>query len=173
MEIRSVSSFLDYYGRIRQRTDRVVSLIPPDRIDWTCQPGKFTLGDLVRHLAGIERFMFAENVHLRPSCYPGHDRALADGYDGVMDYYRRLRAESLERFSALKDDDLQSRCTTPGGAAIPVWKWLRAMVEHEIHHRGQIYLYLGMLGIETPPLYGLTSEQVYERSQKPEAKSQN
>ena len=173
MEIRSVSAFLEYYGRIRERTDRVVALIPRERIDWTYQQGKFTFGDLVRHLTGIERYMFAENAHLRPSRYPGHERTLADGYDAVMAYYRRLRAESIERFGALTDEDLQRQCITPGGASLPVWKWLRAMVEHEIHHRGQIYLYLGMLGIETPPLYGLTSEQVYERSHKPEAKSQN
>ena len=34
------------------------------------------------------------------------------------------------------------------------------MVEHEIHHRGQLYLYLGMLGVPTQPIFGLTSEQV-------------
>jgi hypothetical protein len=34
------------------------------------------------------------------------------------------------------------------------------MVEHEIHHRGQVYIYLSLLGVATPPLYGLTSEQV-------------
>jgi hypothetical protein len=33
-----------------------------------------------------------------------------------------------------------------------------------VHHRGQIYLMLGMLGIETPPLFGLTSEEVRARS---------
>jgi uncharacterized damage-inducible protein DinB len=38
------------------------------------------------------------------------------------------------------------------------------MVEHEAHHRGQIYLMLGMLGIPTPPLYGLTEERVRELS---------
>jgi uncharacterized damage-inducible protein DinB len=38
------------------------------------------------------------------------------------------------------------------------------MVEHEIHHRGQIYLYLSMLNVATPPLYGLTSEQLRERA---------
>jgi uncharacterized damage-inducible protein DinB len=38
------------------------------------------------------------------------------------------------------------------------------MTEHEIHHRGQIYLYLGILGVPAPPLYGLTSEQVRARS---------
>ncbi len=37
------------------------------------------------------------------------------------------------------------------------------MAEHEIHHRGQLYMYLGMLGVETPPIYGLTSEEVAER----------
>jgi uncharacterized damage-inducible protein DinB len=47
---------------------------------------------------------------------------------------------------------------------MPAWKWLRAMVEHEIHHRGQIYLMLGMIGVPTPPLHGLTSEAVRERS---------
>lgn len=39
------------------------------------------------------------------------------------------------------------------------------MIEHEIHHRGQIYLYLSMLNVETPPLYGLTSEEVFEKSE--------
>jgi uncharacterized damage-inducible protein DinB len=38
------------------------------------------------------------------------------------------------------------------------------MIEHEVHHRGQIYLILGMLGVETPPIYGLTSEEVRARS---------
>jgi uncharacterized damage-inducible protein DinB len=70
----------------------------------------------------------------------------------------------MEVFAALTPDALQARCTTPGGASMPAWKWLRAMVEHEIHHRGQIYLMLGMIGVPTPPLYGLTSEAVRERS---------
>ena len=50
------------------------------------------------------------------------------------------------------------------GASLATWKWLRAMVEHEIHHRGQIYLMLGLIGVPTPPLYGLTSEEVRDRS---------
>jgi uncharacterized damage-inducible protein DinB len=64
----------------------------------------------------------------------------------------------------LTDDDLNAKCVTPGGAEITVWKWMRLMIEHEIHHRGQIYLYLAMLDVPAPPLYGLTEEQVKERS---------
>jgi uncharacterized damage-inducible protein DinB len=43
------------------------------------------------------------------------------------------------------------------------------MVEHEIHHRGQIYVYLSMLGVKTPPIFGLTSEQLKELSAKSSA----
>lgn len=63
-------------------------------------------------------------------------------------------------------DDLRRRCKTPAGVPITVWKWLRAMVEHEVHHPGQIYLMLRMLGMGAPPLYGLTEEEVLERSSR-------
>jgi uncharacterized damage-inducible protein DinB len=41
------------------------------------------------------------------------------------------------------------------------------MIEHEAHHRGQLYLMLGMHGVDTPPIYGLTSEEVRARSLAP------
>ncbi len=31
------------------------------------------------------------------------------------------------------------------------WKSLRAMIEHEVHQRAQIYLMLDMLGVDTSP----------------------
>ncbi len=156
--------FLEYVDKVHQRTMRVVRCIPPDKLNWTYAPGKFTLGDLVRHLGAIERYMFAENVQGRPSRYPGCGKELADGYEQVVEFFGEMHRQSVEIFSRLTESDLESKCQTPGGAPITVWKWLRSMIEHEIHHRGQIYLYLAMLGVETPPLYGLTSEQVLERT---------
>jgi uncharacterized damage-inducible protein DinB len=164
MEIGTIEPFLDYFARIRERTRRVAVLIPPDRLEWAPREGAWTFGDLLRHLGAIERWMFAENVHGLPSRYPGHGRELADGHAAVLAYFDRMHDEAMERFRALTPEALQARCTTPGGAAMPAWKWLRAMVEHEIHHRGQLYLMLGMIGVPTPPLYGLTSEEVRERS---------
>lgn len=159
-----MNDFAEYFDRIRERTMRVVRCVPPDKIDWTYKEGKFTFGDLMRHLAAIERWMFAENAQLRPSRYPGHGPDLADGYDATVDYMQRMHAESMAIFRALTDDDLAAQCMTPGGANLRVSKWLRAMVEHESHHRGQLYLYCSMLDIPTPPIYGLTEEQVKARS---------
>jgi len=164
MQIQTLDAFLEYLDKVHQRTLRVVRCIPPDKLDWSYAPGKFTLGDLVRHIAAINRYMFAENVQGKPSRYPGCGKELADGYDQVVEFLESMHHESVEIFSRLTPEDLNRKCQTPGGAAITTWKWLRSMVEHEIHHRGQIYLYLALLGVATPPLYGLTSEQVRDRS---------
>ena len=108
--------------------------------------------------------MFAENARYRPSRYPGHGRDLAEGFDAIIAYLDRMHAETIEIFFTLSPEGLAARCVTSGGAAIPVWKWLRSMIEHEIHHRGQIYVYSGMLDVPTPPLYGLTEGEVKARS---------
>lgn len=164
MEIVTIDSFIQYYARIRSRTMRVVECIPPRHIEWTYKTGKFTLGDLARHIAAIERYMFVEIVCGRENRYPGHDRAFADGAPAVAEYMRRLHAESLALLRGIGDNELNEKCRTPAGSPISKWKWLRAMVEHEIHHRGQMYLYLAQLDATPPPLYGLTAEEVHERS---------
>lgn len=158
------AEFLDYYEKVRARTMKIVKCIPSDKLEWTIQEGKFSLGDIVRHLGAIERYMYAENVQGKPSRYKGCGVNMADGYEAVLEFFETTHRESMAIFRLLTDEDMTGKCETPGGAKITVWKWLRLMAEHEIHHRGQLYTYLGVLGIKTPPVYGLTSEEVVERS---------
>ncbi len=164
MIIPTIDSFVAYVESVRGRTRRLAECIPRDRVEWTHRDGAFTLGDLVRHLGATERHMFAETARGNTSTYPGHGRDLADGYDAVLAYLDRTHAEALEIYRSLTPEALAGRCNTPAGVSISTWKWLRLMVEHEIHHRGQLYLMLGMLDVRTPPLYGLTEEQLRERS---------
>ena len=158
--MQSATELLSYSAKAHDRTRRIVVLIPPEEYDWAPKHGWFSLGDLVRHLAAIERWMYAENAAGRPSRYPGHGRDLADGHEATLRYYDAMHAESMRIFSALDDEALARKVTTPAGTPITLWKWLRARVEHEAHHRGQLYLLLAMRGVATPPIYGLTSEEV-------------
>ena len=169
MDSPSVESFVEYYEKVRGRTRRVVDCIPRERFEWRIAEGKFSFADIVRHLGAIERYMYAENARLQPSRYPGHGPELADGYDAVMAFFAETHRESMEILSGLTAEDFERKCVTPAGIPITVWKWLRAMVEHEVHHRGQIYVYLGVLGVPTPPIFGLTSERVREASRDPDA----
>ena len=155
-----VSAFLDHLERVHERTRRIALLIPHDELEWAPAPGRFTLGDLVRHLAGIERWMYAETVHDRPSRYVGSGAELAVADGGTIPYYDRLHQDSVASFRQLTDRRMQEKCQTPAGTPITVWKWLRAHIEHEAHHRGQLYLMLGLRGVRTPPLYGLTEEEL-------------
>ncbi len=159
-----MEEFLPYFEKIRNRTLNVINAIPPDQIEWTYQEGRFTFGDIIRHLGTIERYMYAENAQFKPSSYPGCGTEFANGYDEVVGFINQMHEESVAIFSKLTPEDLQKKCVTPGNVSITLWKWLRAMVEHEIHHRGQLFIYLGMIGAPSPTLFGLTAEQVQERS---------
>lgn len=166
MQITDLAEFLRYYARVKERTQRLFSYIPEDKIEWTYQEGKFTIGDIIRHLANIERWMYAESAQFKPSQYVGCGEEYAQGKAAIIQYYQDCYAASHLIFAQLTPEQLMQKCETPGKVKITLWKWLRAMVEHEIHHRGQLYFYLGMLGITTPPIYGLTSEEVAERSRE-------
>jgi len=164
MEVVRIAPFLEYLDRVHERTRRIVACVREQDLEWHAAPERLTPGDLIRHLAGIERFMWAENVHGRPARYPGHGRDLADGLAPTVEYYDRLHAESRGLFAELSDERLHEKCLTPAGSPITIGKWLRAMTEHEAHHRGQLYFILGLRGVSTPPIYGLTSEDVYAKS---------
>jgi uncharacterized damage-inducible protein DinB len=159
-----LSTFLEYWPSVRNRTRRLLPLIPADKLEWSPGEGRWSLGDQARHLAGIERWMYAENVHGRPMRYPGHGRELADGLPAVIDYHDRCHNEAMTLFRELTPEQWSGRTLTPAGTSISTWKWARAMIEHEAHHRGQIYFMLGMLQVPTPPLYGLTEPELMARS---------
>ena len=166
MEIATIQPFLDYFERVRERTMKLVKCIPPDKLEWRYREDKFTLGDLARHLVTIERYLFAESVRGGRNAYPGCGRELADGYESVLRYMESMHAESMAIFTTIKDEDLNRKVLAADGSSITMWKLLRSMIEHEAHHRGEMYVYLGMLGVAVPPLYGLTSEQVREIAAK-------
>ena len=166
MEIKDTTTFLQYYSRVKGRTRALFEFIPADKIEWTYKKGKFTIGDLIRHLALTERFLYVENIQHRPSLYNGCGEDFAKGYEKTIALYNDLHNEAVEILSKLTPGDLLEKCETPAGIKVTIWKYLRAMAEHEIHHRGVIYTYLGMSGIETPPVFGMTSEEVIEKGSK-------
>ena len=50
-----LNTFLDYCENVRARTLRVADCIPEDHMEWVPGEGRWSCGDILRHLAGIER----------------------------------------------------------------------------------------------------------------------
>lgn len=162
----TVNTFINQYESIRKRTIRLLKVIPPDKMDFAYKQGKFTIADQIRHIAAIERLMFAETVAGRKCLYQGCGKELADGYENVLKFFNQSHNETLEIISQLNDEDLKRNCLTQTGAEVNIGKWLQLLAEHEIHHRAElyIYIYLNMLDIKTPPMFGLTSEELIKRT---------
>ncbi len=155
-----IDTFLRYFDNVHKRTARLLPLVPEGGLELTPSPHNFSFGDIFRHLASVERNMFVAIAVGEENNYKGHQKHFADGHEAVKDYYDTLHQEAIEKLATLTNDDLPEKCITPAGASMSRSSWLRAMIEHEIHHRGQLYLMLSMVGVTTPPIFGLTSEDL-------------
>lgn len=164
LENNEVNDFIKYFESIRQRTIRVVQCIPEDKIDWSPKEGKMTLGDIVRHFALSERYIFVGIAKYDKNEYPGIDSMKKMSYAETMDFFSKIHQETMDILRTISDEDFKKKVTTPDGAKISVWKWLRAMIEHEVHHRGALYSNLSLLDIITPPIFGLEENQVKSKN---------
>lgn len=159
--IEHVDQFIGYFDSIRRRTLTYARTIPPDQIDWRPKAGELTCGDIIRHLAAAE-LMFVGAAVEGTWRYAGHERD--DEHMNLADTLNSLEAShttAMKTLTTLNDADLiQPRPSLTGGQPIKAWRLLMAMVEHEIHHRSQLAVYLSLLGIEPPQIYGLGVEDV-------------
>jgi uncharacterized damage-inducible protein DinB len=154
------SEFTHYWRRVRGRTVALASTIPSELIDWSPGSGAMTIADTLRHLSVTERWLFVEVARGGTSEYVSHGRELAASLPAILVLLNRNHAVATAILDGFSDDDWRRSIVTPSGATMAAWKWLRAMVEHEAHHRGQLYLMLRLCGIATPPIFGMTSEEV-------------
>ena len=74
---------------------------------------------------------------------------LAGEFDAIKD---RVTAELGERWTLLRGRE--SLLSLPKGAA-----FRRFLLHHVIHHRGQLTLYLRLLDVKLPPIYGPTADE--------------
>lgn len=162
MEINSIQAFLSYYESTRQATTKVIQVIPQDKLNWSYMPGKFTIADMVRHIAAIERLVFAEVAIGNKPSYKGCGNDLADGYDNIVTYFNEMHSQSIEIFKSLRDNQLTTKVKTLNGKDIEIGNFLRALIVHEVHHRGALCIYLNLLNVTTPPIFGLMEEQVIQ-----------
>ena len=168
MIMTDIRQFLEYWDRVRFRTRRVIACVTPST--WSGASRKADLPWAIWFGIWLESSAICSS-NARCSdrfATPATDASWLAVTSRCSSIFDRLNDESVKLLCSLTSADLQRKVATPDGTPITTWKWLRSMVEHEIHHRGQIYLYLAVLGVPTPPLYGLTEEQVLARSEAEE-----
>lgn len=138
----------------RPVTRAVIAAIPPDKCDYTPDPVTRSALELAWHIVGAEN-RFLEAVadgafDLTPRPRPDTVRTPAD----VNAWYDERLPRLLERLKAVPGDQLAKLVDFRGVLKFPAVVFLRIGLNHTIHHRGQLSMYLRPMGAAVPSIYG-------------------
>jgi len=161
--ITSTSDFIKYFEGVRKRTLNYIREVPPDQLDWAPKQGEFTPAELIRHI-GVCEAMFVRVALERYWNYPGHQADQGQSLDELIAWLEASHRESMEKLARMPDETLYAPRFGPQGAGLgyplKVWRWLMAMTEHEVHHRSQLAVYLTLMGVRPPHIFGLGVEDL-------------
>ena len=143
-------------------TLKVLQRVPADKHDWKPHEKSMSLGQLAAHLANIPRTVMRlldagefDVANARPSPQPSADAAgdYEKNLAAIRAYIEKLDNETLmQKFTLRKGDQvLQS---------MPKIAVLRNIfLNHSIHHRGQLSVYLRLLDVPVPAIYGTSADE--------------
>ena len=146
-------------------TRRLLERIPDDKLDWRPHEKSFTLGRLATHVAELPGFAVAmlttDDFDLRAS-YPKNPDPRTR--DEVLRIFDGASAALRERLDASDDAALQQTWTLRAGDHVlssrPRAASLRTIgINHLIHHRGQLSVYLRLAGVPIPGMYGPAADE--------------
>ena len=155
---------MKYFEGVRRRTITAVDRVTPSLAVFRPRPAEWTCGEIVRHLAGAERFFVTKVVEDRftTDLDPGPDEPWA----ATRARLDETHAAAMARLRALPDARLHEKVEDLDGGRMSAWRFLMAMVEHEVHHRSQLDAWLTLAGTEPPQIYGYRMEDVVDRAKR-------
>lgn len=161
--IQSTTDFIKYFESIRRRTLNYIRAVPPEQVDWAPKAGEFTCAELIRHFGAAE-VMFVRVAMEGVWHYAGQEAKKAQSLDELISGLEAVHRESMEKLGRFPDKALKAPRYGPKGEGegypLKAWRWLMAMTEHEIHHRSQLAVYLTLMGVQPPHIFGLGVEDL-------------
>ena len=148
-----LDSFISAGNRIHSQSTKIMAVAPNDKYDWKPSETAMTLGKLMNHLAVGELAVAEAAINgAFPSAWPEDINDTA----ALIAAFDKQHAELSERIATLTPEQLDETVAPFGpGKEMPRRAILQVLHEHEIHHRGQLYVYLRtLLGNDIPPLFG-------------------
>lgn len=146
-----------------QATRRVLEQVPEDKLAWRPHPKSLSLGQLALHVAAVPanvtRIAAVDTFEMGGRTYAeaGSRRELLDALETSI---RQVR----EFLSGLSDERAsQTWSMTKDGRtlmAVPRSAFIRmVMFNHLYHHRGELCVYLRLLDLPVPSVYGPSADE--------------
>ena len=153
-------------------TRRLLERVPEDKFDWRPHAKSTSLGDLATHIANIAWW---GEVTLDKSEFDlaGGGRAQrASSRDDLLSTFDRNVAATRAILARKSDAELMERWSLKNGAktffAMPkAAVWRSFVMNHIIHHRAQLSVYLRLCDVPLPSIYGPTADTASSTSTEP------
>ncbi len=155
--------FLIEIERETANTRRLISRIEDKHLDWTPHEKSMTVGRLVGHIVELHNWvnkaLRSKHFDLATDYLPFHPFSIAEALEALDGNYE-LNTEFVD---SMTDEDWQKEWTIQFGDYVignmPKIAALRFVIyNHLIHHRGQLSVYLRLLDIPVPGLYGPSAD---------------
>jgi uncharacterized damage-inducible protein DinB len=161
--MRMVDSILMEMDMEAQTTKRVLDRIPEGKLSWKPHPKSYSIGQLGLHIAAAPGNIAAAIV---PDTWeaPSFAQGEPKSHKEIMDAFSKGLASAKETLSKMDDAKLMSTWTlTKNGKAImsmPRIGFVRSiLMNHLYHHRGQLSVYLRLLDVPVPSIYGPSADE--------------
>ena len=159
-------SLLAEFEQEAQTTRRFLERLPEDKLTWKPHPKSMTAGQLALHIAGAPSQVL-ELCKLDPAPAPDFNRPNPQPATlrEVLDAHEQ--SVSAVRSELPKYDDRRMHSTwraVKDGheiVSMPRATFLRSiMLNHWYHHRGQLGVYLRLVGAKVPSSYGPSGDEL-------------
>lgn len=147
-------------------TRRLLQAVPEDKFDWKPHEKSMTAGRLAAHVAEIPVWVnrSLEAVEFDFATAPTQRNTYA-GTAALLDVFEQRLAAALAVLENASDDALNQKYTVRRGAQtmfeLPRKVLIRNFaLNHQVHHRGQLSVYLRLLDIPVPGMYGPSADGI-------------
>jgi uncharacterized damage-inducible protein DinB len=161
--MRLVDSILMELDQEAQTTKRVLDRIPENKLAWRPHPKSFSLGQLALHVASAPGNVAAIAAQDTVEA-PNFAQAEAKNRQEVLDTFSKSLESAKDTLKNMDDARLAATWTlTKNGKlvmSVPRIRFLRSvLMNHVYHHRGQLSVYLRMLDVPVPSIYGPSADE--------------
>jgi uncharacterized damage-inducible protein DinB len=138
-----------HWNEVRIGLLAALDKITDAQLDFRPREGLWSLRETVVHIAGTEdgwlRYYTANHWHENPPQAVNYPTV-----DALKALLAKEHAVTETQFLGNAEAALEQVCSLPWGVQVPMEWAVWHVIEHEIHHRGEIYLMLGLMGLEAP-----------------------
>jgi uncharacterized damage-inducible protein DinB len=161
--MRLADSILMEFDQEAQTTKRVLERIPEDKLSWKPHTKSFSLGQLALHIAAVPANVTALAAMDTVEA-PTFAQAEAGSCHEILETFSKSIESTKDGVGKMDDARLTSMWTlTKNGQvllSVPRIGFLRSvLLNHVYHHRGQLSVYLRMLDVPVPSIYGPSADE--------------